>query len=244
MHVRKIIQRCQILLSQYGDDWGDTDYILNLLSIVGDDIASKLQNLDLNYDTSVVILPNIAANTTDLSTFQQDGQVLGDMILPLVLEWRLAGQSQEDWQIVDQVSKVIDTDTGTGEEGAPVVSNVDTVESWEWRKGIIYLSPCEQIVDLRLRFQGLAIQLDNDSVQQVAGMTNVHVYRVCQLVALGRGGETVAAAGVFEKLYEQALSDFEDTSVKLGHAKKTRFGGRRGMTGNLNSTGGFTPPIT
>src|SRR6185503_6525140 len=117
-----------------------------------------------------VILPNVPKNTTDLSAFQAVGQPLASMILPKSVEYRLVGQNQEQWNTVQNVDKVIDTDTGTGEEDVAVASDNQAIVSWEWRGGIIYISPAAQPVDIRVRFQGIAIQLNSDNVQQVAGM--------------------------------------------------------------------------
>jgi len=243
MNVQEIIRRVQVELEDLaGDDWSDPDYIIGKLSVVGDDIAARIAGLDLNYDTQVIILPNVPANTTDLSAYQAVGQPLASMILPKSVEYRLAGQSQEDWNPVPNVDKVIDTDRGTGEAGAAVASDDESVESYEWRGGIIYLSPCSAPVDLRVRYQGLAIQLDNSNNQQVAGMTNVHVYKTCEKICASRGGETNAMVDYFTKLYDRAIADFEMLAVKdTSQTRTMRLGGRRSQ----NPWGGpnFRPPI-
>ena len=88
-------------------DWTDADYILAKLATLSDDIANRLELLDLNYATVEVILPAVPANTVDLSAFQASGQPLAMMILPKSIEWRLVGESEEDWSFAPQVDKVI-----------------------------------------------------------------------------------------------------------------------------------------
>src|SRR5580692_7855175 len=101
MSVQLIITRVQDALEDAGSAWTNADYITSALSIVNDDIEQELQNLGLNFDTQVIILPNVPAGTTDLSAYQADGEPLSGLILPKVIEWRLAGQNQMDWEEVE-----------------------------------------------------------------------------------------------------------------------------------------------
>src|SRR5579871_4165110 len=98
MAVQDIITRVQNeledLTGESSSSWTDPDYILGKLVTVGDDIAVRLQLLDLNYNTQEVILFNIPANTTSLASFLQTGGELAEMILPKSVEWRVAGKNQ------------------------------------------------------------------------------------------------------------------------------------------------------
>jgi len=244
MAVQDIITRVQNeledLTGESSSSWTDPDYILGKLVTVGDDIAVRLQLLDLNYNTQEVILFNIPANTTSLASFQQTGGELAEMILPKSVEWRLAGQTQEQWDPVELVDKVVDTDTGTGAPGTPVESDDPTVESYEWRGGVLLISPCEEPVDLRIRFVATAIQLNSNSAQQALGLTNVYVYRCCEKICMSRGGDGVAQ---FNGYYERACADFEGLSVKSQHSKPNRLGGRRSASPSGRPMGGWQPPI-
>jgi hypothetical protein len=322
MNVQDIINRVQTELEdatgESGADWTDADYILGKLQTLSDDIAIRLQLLDLNYNTQEVILPNIPANTVDLSAYQASGGPLSQMILPKSIEWRLVGENQQEWQFVPQVDKVIDTDTGTGENipavntaltgtgvtvaGSEVVADVNsvvsmsvgqmltvdvspndetvevlaitlnppsfsavfsmlhaanaivtssppgvesddpTVESYEYRGGIVKLSPCMEPVDLRIRFVATLISLSNNSQAQIIGLTNVYVYKCCEKITASRGVGTSALAGYFMKCYERSCADFEGLSVKSQQSRPVRLGGRR----SASSSGwdsGWTPPI-
>jgi hypothetical protein len=246
MAVQDIVTRVQTeiedLTGEPDSSWTDADYIIGKLMTVSDDIAVRLQLLDLNYNTQEVILPAIPANTNSLVSYQADGQPLSQMILPKTVEWRLSGENQEQWTPVHQVDKVIDTDQGTGLPGATIESDDPTVESWEYRGGVLLISPCEEVVDLRIRYVATAIQLNANSAQQVLGLTNTYVYKCCEKICAARGG---TGTEYFRDCFNRACADFEGLSVKIQHGKRTRLGGRRSgsPTGSGWGTGGWTPPI-
>lgn len=141
---------------------------------------------------------------------------------------------------VEQVDKLIDTDTGTGEPGVAIVSDDPTVESWEYRGGLLKMSACSEIVDLRVRFVATAIVLNSNSAAQALGLTNVYVYKTCEKIMTSRSG--AESAVTFEKWYERSCADFEALSVKTQHGKRMRLGGRRSAS-PTGWPGGFMPPI-
>jgi len=319
--VQDIINRVQTELEdatgESGSDWTDADYILGKLATLSDDIAIRLELIDLNYNTNEIILPNISANSIDLSAYQQYGQVLAQMLIPKSMEWRLVGENQQQWTPVRQVDKIVDTDMGTG-EGQPAVSTLTqsavaatgsqtvdvlsvnsmqvgqtlsideganqesvvitalassppsftavftklhanqvvvtaspagvesddpTVESYEWRGGILRMSPCMEPVDLRIRFVSTVISLATNSQQQIVGLTNVYVYKCCQKITFSRAAGTNTLSDGFEKMYERACADYEGLSVKTQQSKVIRLGGRRSGSGCGSTSGGFFPPI-
>lgn len=229
-----IIKRVQWELRDFGATWTDPDFICQVLAIKNDDLEQELESLDLNFDTQVVILPAVPANTTDLASFQLTGGPLATLIMPILVEWRLSGENQQDWQRVDQAAKVIDSDTGTGLPGAPVASDAVDVESWEWRNGIIVISPSQSVVDLRIRFQALPADLDADSPNQpIRGVVNLLVYWICWSIAKSRGGAASAEAVAWKEELGRAKSIFENNQIKPKHGQMQRLGGRRsGMRQN------------
>lgn len=243
MSVQLIIIRVQDALEDAGSAWTNADYICSALSIVNDDIEQELENLGLNFDTQVIIIPNVPANTIDLSAYQADGQPLGGMILPKTFEWRLVGQNEEMWTQVDPVDKVIDTDTGTGEPGSPVASSDPTVESWEWRAGILVFSPCSQPIDIRIRFQSLPTNLNADSpYQPFRGLVNPLTFAVAEWIEGKRCGQSSENKIGYEKKKLRALGIFRATQVQAQHSKNTRLGGRRSST-YAYGMGPFSSPI-
>src|SRR5450432_3928408 len=100
MSVQTIVSRVQLLLEDQQQDWASTDYVIQYLAIHNEDVESFLENLDLSFDTDVIVLPAVPAGTTDLSAYQQDGRELDMMMLPVALEWRLVGQDDTQWNPV------------------------------------------------------------------------------------------------------------------------------------------------
>lgn len=236
MTVQDIISRVQSELEDNtgssGSDWTDPDYILGKLATCSDDIGIRLQLLDLNYNTAEVIIPNIPANTQSLAKYQGAGQQLSQMILPKSVEWRLIGQNQEEWQTVTQVDKLIDTNIGTGLPGTAITSDDPTVESWEYRQGILSISPCMTAIDARFRFSSTIISLATNSQQQIAGLTNIYVYKCCEKISAARSVGSSPLVAYFSKCYEKSCGDFEGLSVKSQQSKLIRLGGRRSNQGS------------
>src|SRR6266851_4549893 len=228
MAIQEIIDLVRLELKDAGAAWTDQDYILSVLSVVNRDIEEALQNLGLNFDTQVVILPGVPANTTDLSQYQADGQALSGLVLPKVVEWRLVGENNENWKFVPPVDKEIDTDTGTGAPGAVVASNSASVESWEWRGGIVFISPASMAVDIRVRFQSLPTILNADQPNQpFRGLINPLGYATCEHIENQRLGGNSANAAKFEKWKTRAFGTFRATQVQATHSKVERLAGRR-----------------
>ena len=249
--IKTVATKAQILLkAAYGSksNYADYDFIINFIGIKNVDLNNRFQALGLNYDTQVVVLPAVPANTTDLSTYQADGQLLANLITPdstdgtSPIEWRLAGQTDIDWQPVPMVGKVIDTNTAPA--GQPVASESDIVESYEFRGGIVYLSPCNQIVDLRVRGDFLPSVADNDAASFIKGAMNVLMYWTCELISvMGPGGESGEVHEAFMKQAMSAEDDFVCLIAKSQLSQIVRLGGRRTGWANGTGYGGFTPPI-
>ena len=247
--IKTVATRAQILLrAAYGakSSYADYDFILNFIGIVNSDINNRFQALGLNYDTQVVVLANVPANTTDLSTYQADDGLLANLVTPdstdgsSPIEWRLAGQSDVDWEPVPMSGKVFDTNTAAA--GHPVASDSAIVESFEFRGGIVYISPCNQIVDLRVRGDFLPSVADNDAASFIKGALNIFVYCTCQLIsAVGPGGEAGPVHETFMKLAQKVEDDFVCMLAKSQLSEYIRLGGRR--TQCAGGSGQFTPPI-
>jgi hypothetical protein len=332
MGVQLIITRVQVIAKDMGAKWLTPDAICANLAICNDDLETELQTLGLNFDTQEVILPKVPANTTNLNGYQVQGQVLFPLVLCKTIEWRLVGQNQEQWETVEQVQKVVDTSTGTGETptggsvtgfainfagfggyqegdivsvlqppngsgcnlivhvlaGVPtgltesvgsggigyslgnnlatqgghgtgltvdilnvtpqtsVASDDPTVESWEWRGGNIYLSPCSQPVDLRVRFQGLPTLLNADSpFEPFRGLVNILAYWVAQFMEESRNAGVTKLSQLFEKRLIKAKANFRLAQTQGQQGQTLRLAGRRSTIpgGFPGGTGGFTPPI-
>ena len=268
--IKKVALRVQSLHNLcFGPDSALSDYdnIIKYVAIRNDDINVRFQSLGLQFDTQVVVLLQVPANTTDLSTYQADGGLLADLFMPdstsgdSPLEWRLTGQSDLAWEPVPWVGKIIDTNSATqtpgggfggggfggggfgGGGGAPLVQSISSiVESFEWRSGIIYISPCNEIVDLRIRGDFVPNFADNDAAPIIKGMTSLIAYWTSDLMGgIGPGAEAGTVAAKFHEEAKQAEWDFICLLNKAQMSDVNRLGGRR--TQWPGPVGTFTVPI-
>lgn len=251
MLAKSVLNRLsQLMVLAYGkkSNLADVDYLTDFVAIRNEDINLRIQSLGLNFDTQVVVLPGVPANTTDLSAYQADGQPLAALIIPdsgdgsEPIEWRVAGQSDLMWQPVPWLGKVIDTNSS--QTPGVVTSTSGCVDSFEWRAGIIYISPCNVAVDLRIRGTFLPILADNDAAQVIKGLVNVIAYWTGEMVsALGPGGEAGPVHQWFATEAARAENDFICNLSKAQLTKQVRLGGRRTQWPGPLNAGTFTPPI-
>ncbi len=219
-----VVQRVQTEFDALGqDDWCDKDYILNFLSIHHEDVDNVLENLDLSYDTQVIVLPAVAAGTSDLSAFEQSGQPLSSIMYPIKLEWRFVGELDVNWRPIPRRDEVEDVLTPTPNGPSATAG----IASFEWRGGIIYLSPSSVATDIRVRFDALPPVLDVDSGSYERGMTNVLVYGICEHIAMNRGGGVSKLGPWFNDKYEKTFGTILDRLVKNEQTTPRRMAGRR-----------------
>lgn len=225
MGLQTVLSRVQTLWDDQAGTWLDKDYIQGFIAIHSEDVESKLEAMDLSYDTNVIVLSNVAAGTTDLSQYQAEGQPLEEMILPVTLEWRLVGQDDSRWVPVPRTDKVMDAVTTAGVIGSP--SQIQGIASYEWRGGLIYITPSSVPVDIRVRDEELPALLDNDSATYIKGLTNVLAYGVAALIGYSRGGNASKYAALWDAKFDDALEVIIDRMVKSEQTITRRMGGRR-----------------
>lgn len=225
MAVVDIVQRVGQIFDDLDQERFDKDYILGWLAIHNEDVENILENLDLSYDTHVYVLTPVPVGTTDLSQWQAPGQLLANMMYPVALEWRLPGQNDTQWNPVNWVDKVIDTNLSP--TGVAVSSSVSGIASVEWRDGILYISPSSVPVEIRVRVEELPAVLDVDSVGYIKGMTNVLAYGVAEKIAATQGSGASKLAPIIHGWYDEALDKVADRLVKEEQNVPRRMGGRR-----------------
>jgi hypothetical protein len=218
MSVATVTTRVATLFEDRGQKWCTKDYVQSFLAIHNEDVEAYLESLDLSYDTDVIVLSNVTAGATDLSAFQAEGGLLANMTLPTALEWKLPEEDDSKYQPIPRADKVRDVPTAEPFRG---------IASFEWRKGIVYLTPSSVDVTIRVRCETLPASLDEDSGQYIKGLTNVLVYGVAAMIAFARGGPASKLGLVFQDKYEKALGTVEDTMIKNDQLSPRRMAGRR-----------------
>lgn len=229
-----ITRRVRTLL---GDPRKDQNFILGHLEIVCEEMAEKFQSYGLRFDTRVVVLAAIPANTTDLRGQQAVGGPLFDLMVPESLEWKLAGQPELNWQPVANAEVLTDTNVGPGTDQSTVESALSWAESWEWRGGTIFTSPASVALDFRVRGQFMPQFVTNDAVNPLRAAINVLSFGTARSVVVTAGGPASALAKDFGARMVNSLGDFQSNQTKAQQLKPLRFGGRRASRG----TGNFTP---
>lgn len=232
MSLSLVIQRVQTLFEAVNEKWCDKDYIIGFLAISNEDVELELEALDLSFQERVLVLPAVPVGTTDLSQFQAMGQPLDDMMIPIMLEWRLTGDTDEDdWNFIPRVDKVIN---------ASIPSDaIVGIASFEWRGGLIYVSASSAIVDIRVRCEMLPDVFQDDSANYIKGLTNWLMYTTAILIAQSRGGGVSKMVPVWEKKLEKTSDNVICTLVKQEQNIVRRFGSRRGQGQNPN----WRPPL-
>jgi hypothetical protein len=226
MAVEDIVTRVQKLFEDEQANWCDKGYILGWLQMYNEDLESYLENLDLSYDTQVVVITGVPANTTDLSTYQAATGPLANMVVPIALEWKLTTDNQLQWRPINRVDKVVDTDQSL--DAGPVSSNIIGILSYEWRGGIVFISPSSVAVDVRARAEMLPSVVNTDNSAYIKGMTNVLAYGISVMIADSRGGVGNAKLSLkFSDRHQKALDVLVDRLVKNEQITPRRMGGRR-----------------
>jgi len=228
-----VISRVQTAFEAQGQRWCDKDYIVGWLSIHNEDVELELASLGLSYEEQDIILPNVPANTTDLSAYQADGQPLGSMMLPYSLEWRypmnpLPNQPQpspppsdEDWKEIPRVDKPIDVIPNDPDQ------NIEGIQSWAWKGGKIQTTPSSIAVDVRVGCQNLPDVFQSDSDNYIKGITNWLVYGTAELIAFSRGAGASKLGVVFQARKNKVADSIESLMIQDEQLVRRRFAGRR-----------------
>lgn len=218
MSLTLVISRVQALFEAKGQRWCDKDYIVDFISISNEDIELELMALGLSYEEDDIILPAVPAGTTDLSSYQADGQPLDDMMSPYSLEWKRVGDPITCFANVARVDKVLDVNPNQPIEG---------IQSYCWKKGVIQISPSSIATDIRVGCQDLPDVFQSDSDTYIKGLTNVLAYDVAALIGHARGGPASKLGDYFATRGAKVKDSVEATFIQQEQLTPRRFAGRR-----------------
>lgn len=189
----------------------DDTYIMGFCDQCNEDLIIELAAKGIEYGEQRLEIIGLPINTTDLSSYQASGGVLQYMILPIAMEWKNTGEPATNYQPVFRVDKLAD------------VQAIDGIVNWEFRSSVIFLTPSDAILDLRIRFFGMpATSLSTQQSTVTRAMVNVFVYKVAQKIASRNGNATLAAD--LEKDRERALENIEELMIKQDQGVRRRFG--------------------
>lgn len=188
------------------------DYLQAKVALSYDDLYNELRMTGAQFDQSVVELINVPAGASDLGAFFASGKPLETLLNPEIFEWKLTGLDPTNYKEARLVNKV------------PDVQPSQFIQSWEWRKGNIYLTPVTAAVDIRIRGEFLfsALKVDADPIQAGINVGNVIAYWTASLIGIVRGNPQ------WEKSYQlkgdRALDNIAIMLTKADQAKVVRVG--------------------
>ncbi|MFL6427902.1 MAG: hypothetical protein ACJ71S_06630 [Acidobacteriaceae bacterium] len=142
--------------------------------------ASELEETKSPFDEQVVVVPNIAAATADLSAFQAAGKPLETMVLPERIDWKPQGQPDFMYRLLPGPKDML-----------PDLPAFQAPVAWEWREEIIYFTPSTMVIDLRIRGEFDVPKLRDDGMQLTLHKRIGYVvaFRVAALIAKVRGNQ-------------------------------------------------------
>lgn len=225
MSLSLVISRVQVLFEAQGQKWCDKDYVVSFLAIHNEDVELQLDAIGLSYAEQDIILPAVPAGTSDLSTYQADGQPLGDMMSVYSVEWKRPGDPVTSFQPVERVDKVIDVDPNHPIEG---------IQSYAWKGGLIQFSPSSIDVDIRVGCDLLPDVFQSDSDNYIKGLTNWLSYGTAEMIAFSRGAGASKLGTYFQQLKTKVADSIEETLVKQEQLVPRRFAGRRSRVAGPN----------
>jgi hypothetical protein len=203
------------------------DFIIPLINEVYSDANSQLTSTQSQFDIGVVEVPGVQPGTPNLSALQAPGQILGHLAAqPLRIDWKVGGLPPSYYQLVENYGVLPDLQPQQGMAG------------WEFRSGIIWLTPSSIVVDLRVRaeFGFPPLVADSDILQSHARIGYVVAYGTAALIATVRGNapwqqqyETLATEGMDEIMGQLTRAE-QGQSRRIG--RQTQNGAWRGNVQN------------
>jgi hypothetical protein len=199
------------------------DFITPLINEVYADVNSQLASTQSSFDISVVEVPGITPGTPNMSAFQKPGGPIAHLAAqPLRIDWKVAGNDPSYYQLVQNYGVLPDLQPQQGMAG------------WEFRSGIIWLTPSSIAVDLRIRgeFGFPPLSADDDVLLSHPRMGYVVAYGTAALIATVRGNPgwttayTAAAEQGLDEIMEQLVRSEQGQVRRIG--RQTQTGAWRG----------------
>lgn len=212
--------RVRSLLDDPNGSYLSDDFTIPLINEVYSDINSQLTSTQSSFDISVVEVPNVNPGTPNLADQQAPGQVLDRLeSQPLRIDWKPAGTDPSLYRLVPNYGVLPNLQPQQGMAG------------WEYRAGVIWLTPASIAVDLRIRgeFGFPSLVGDDDVLLSHPRIGFVVAYGTAALVAAVRGN--AAWVQQYEAKAAEALDDImcEIVRSEQGQVRRT---GRQTQTGS------------
>lgn len=227
MNLNTVKGRVQAMVEDRPDADGNVDfcdeaYLLPHLNQAYESLLNSFATLDLSFDEEDIDIPSLPIGTSDLSPYFAAGQPLEQMVLPMSVEWKTAGDPVENFLTSRKVDQIPNLEPDT------------TVPYWEFTGGVIKLQASTVLVDIRIRAEVIpqALTEGTDAIT-VAGLGFILAYRTAEHVGMARGNQNWVVQ--YGKKADDGLDDLKERWVKNSQGIVRRVG--RTMRSNRRLTG-------
>ncbi len=212
MDLTTVKTRIRSLVDDPDGTYATDAFLLPLINQKYEELYNRMLSTGAEFERKVVEIFGVVPQTPDLSAYGLTGQPLELMVQPLTLEWKMAGVDNTNYKAATLVDKVKD-----------VIAD-QFVDDWEWRAGIIYLTPCSLSVDLRIRgdFLFASLASDQDAVSVTKNFGHALAYGAAALVGAVRGNQAWMQA--YTLLQDNAVDDVMQYLTRKDQAKIRRVG--------------------
>lgn len=217
--LNKVISTVQAMLDDPAGLTFDSDYLMPFVNLAWDKISNRFSSLGLTYEEDVEVLNPVTAGTADLSQFQADGGVIAAMLLPTYVEWKRVDDDDTHYAEVKLCGRLPD-----------VNSEAEGHAAYEWRGGVIYLTPSSIDTVVRVRFKTFTVDFSDPSDQIISGVRNVIAHKIVELVCSPTVRSNPDGMKYHAAEYERDACEFESLCVKQKNAAHLRIGRMSGRT--------------
>ena len=212
MDLTTLKSRIRALVDDPDATYATDAFLLPLINQKYEELYNRMLSTGAEFERKAVELFKVPAQTQDLSAYSLTSQPLELMVQPLSLEWKMAGLDNTNYKTAALVDKVRD------------VIPDQFISEWEFRGGIIYITPSVLSVDLRIRGDFLFAALVSEGDQVTAGKNFGHAlaYGCAALIGLVRGNQAWVQA--YTMLQHNAIDDVMQYLTRKDQAKIRRVG--------------------
>jgi hypothetical protein len=212
MNLAEVKSRIRALVDDPDGTYVTDGFLGPLINQKYEEIYNRMLSTGAEFERRVVELGNVAAQTTDLSVYNLPGRELELMLQPVLLEWKQAGLDPTQYRIAALVDRVHDVIPG------------QTMEQWEFRSGVIYITPTALAVDIRIRgdFLFTPLTAETDAIMAAKNLGHAVAYGTASLIGTVRGNPAWTQA--YAILQDNAVDDVMQYIARKDQAKIRRVG--------------------
>ena len=215
-----------------GDDLGDwltDEYLITKINQVYELQVLYLSDTCSPYITMNAVQPAVPIGTTDTSQYQATpDQPFYGLFNPLIVSWKLAGAPDGCYRTARPFLTLPDISLN------PPATQPYTGLAWEWRGNIVYLTPMQIVMDLRIRGEFIPPPLvkedDVISVHPLLGPALAEETAACAMRERANAGQQGAyelvGRSALDSIASQLVRSQQNAPVRIGRNDRSN---RRGM---------------